>query len=75
MLGQGGGGKAGVPFFSISGSEFVEMFVGGRREVRDLFDQARASAPAIIFVDGWTRSAGPAAFPVRPVAMTTARRR
>ena len=45
-------GEAGVPFFSISGSEFVEMFVGvGAARVRDLFEQARAKAPAIIFVD------------------------
>ena len=43
---------AGVPFFSISGSEFVEMFVGvGAARVRDLFEQARAQAPAIIFID------------------------
>ena len=45
-------GEAGVPFFSISGSDFVEMFVGvGASRVRDLFTQAKASAPAIIFVD------------------------
>jgi cell division protease FtsH len=45
-------GEAGVPFFSISGSEFVEMFVGvGAARVRDLFEQARAKAPAIIFID------------------------
>jgi cell division protease FtsH len=45
-------GEAGVPFFSISGSDFVEMFVGvGASRVRDLFDQAKQSAPAIIFVD------------------------
>jgi len=45
-------GEAGVPFFSISGSEFVEMFVGvGAARVRDLFEQARARAPAIIFID------------------------
>ncbi len=45
-------GEAGVPFFSISGSEFVEMFVGvGASRVRDLFDRAKAEAPAIIFVD------------------------
>ncbi|WP_341360190.1 ATP-dependent zinc metalloprotease FtsH [Georgenia sp. M64] len=45
-------GEAGVPFFSISGSEFVEMFVGvGASRVRDLFEQAKANAPAIIFVD------------------------
>jgi cell division protease FtsH len=45
-------GEAGVPFFFISGSEFVEMFVGvGAARVRDLFEQARAKAPAIIFID------------------------
>ena len=45
-------GEAGVPFFSIAGSDFVEMFVGvGASRVRDLFDQAKQSAPAIIFVD------------------------
>ncbi|MCY1332862.1 ATP-dependent zinc metalloprotease FtsH 4 [compost metagenome] len=45
-------GEAGVPFFSISGSEFVEMFVGvGAARVRDLFEQARKSAPCIIFID------------------------
>jgi cell division protease FtsH len=45
-------GEAGVPFFSISGSEFVEMFVGvGASRVRDLFDQAKAKAPCIIFID------------------------
>jgi len=45
-------GEAGVPFFSISGSEFVEMFVGvGAARVRDLFDQARRAAPCIIFID------------------------
>jgi cell division protease FtsH len=45
-------GEAGVPFFSINGSEFVEMFVGvGAARVRDLFDQARKAAPCIIFID------------------------
>ena len=45
-------GEAGVPFFSISGSEFVEMFVGvGASRVRDLFDQAKSNAPCIVFVD------------------------
>ena len=45
-------GEAGVPFFSISGSEFVEMFVGvGASRVRDLFERAKAEAPAIIFID------------------------
>src|SRR4030043_129732 len=45
-------GEAGVPFFSISGSEFVEMFVGvGASRVRDLFDQAKRNSPCIIFMD------------------------
>ena len=45
-------GEAGVPFFSISGSEFVEMFVGvGASRVRDLFDQAKRNSPCIVFVD------------------------
>ena len=52
LLARAVAGQAGVPFFSISGSEFVEMFVGvGAARVRDLFEQARAKAPAIIFID------------------------
>jgi cell division protease FtsH len=52
LLARAVAGEAGVPFFSISGSEFVEMFVGvGAARVRDLFEQARAMAPAIIFID------------------------
>jgi cell division protease FtsH len=52
LLARAVAGEAGVPFFSISGSEFVEMFVGvGAARVRDLFDQARTKAPAIIFID------------------------
>ena len=57
-------GETGVPFFSISGSEFVEMFVGmGAARVRDLFEQARQKAPCIIFIDeldalGKARGAG-----------------
>ena len=52
MLAKAVAGEAGVPFFSISGSEFIEMFVGvGAARVRDLFEQARKAAPAIIFVD------------------------
>ena len=52
LLARAIAGEAGVPFFSISGSEFVEMFVGvGASRVRDLFDQAKRSAPCIIFVD------------------------
>jgi cell division protease FtsH len=65
LLARAVAGEAGVPFFSISGSEFVEMFVGvGAARVRDLFEQARAKAPAIIFIDeldalGRARSAFP----------------
>jgi len=52
LLARAVAGEAGVPFFSISGSEFVEMFVGvGAARVRDLFEQARAAAPCIIFID------------------------
>lgn len=52
LLARAVAGEAGVPFFSISGSEFVEMFVGvGAARVRDLFEQARRAAPCIIFVD------------------------
>jgi cell division protease FtsH len=52
LLARAVAGEAGVAFFSISGSEFIEMFVGvGAARVRDLFEQARASAPAIIFID------------------------
>ena len=52
LLARAVAGEAGVPFFSISGSEFVELFVGvGAARVRDLFEQARKSAPAIIFID------------------------
>jgi len=65
LLARAVAGEAGVPFFSISGSEFVEMFVGvGAARVRDLFDQASAQAPCIIFIDeldalGRARGAGP----------------
>jgi cell division protease FtsH len=52
LLARAVAGEAGVPFFSINGSEFVEMFVGvGAARVRDLFEQARTRAPAIIFID------------------------
>jgi cell division protease FtsH len=52
LLARAVAGEAGVPFFSINGSEFVEMFVGvGAARVRDLFTQARAAAPCIIFID------------------------
>ena len=52
LLAKAGAGEAGVPFFSISGSEFVEMFVGvGASRVRDLFEQAKKNAPCIVFID------------------------
>jgi cell division protease FtsH len=52
LMGKAVSGEAGVPFFSISGSEFVEMFVGvGASRVRDLFDQAKRHSPCIVFVD------------------------
>ena len=65
LLARAVAGEASVPFFSISGSEFVEMFVGvGAARVRDLFEQARQKAPAIIFIDeldalGRARGIGP----------------
>jgi cell division protease FtsH len=65
LLARAVAGEAGVAFYSISGSEFVEMFVGvGAARVRDLFDQARRTAPCIIFIDeldalGRARGAGP----------------
>ncbi|WP_449255223.1 ATP-dependent zinc metalloprotease FtsH [Bosea sp. (in: a-proteobacteria)] len=65
LLARAVAGEAGAPFFSISGSEFVEMFVGvGAARVRDLFEQARSRAPAIIFIDeldalGRARGIGP----------------
>jgi len=64
LLARAVAGEAGVPFFSMSGSEFVEMFVGvGAARVRDLFEQARNAAPCIIFIDeldalGRSRTAG-----------------
>ena len=67
LLAKAIAGEAGVPFFSISGSEFVEMFVGvGAARVRDLFEQAQAKAPCIIFIDeldaiGKARGSGPMA--------------
>lgn len=52
LLAKAVAGEAGVPFFSISGSEFVEMFVGvGASRVRDLFEQAKSNAPCIVFID------------------------
>jgi cell division protease FtsH len=67
LLAKAVAGEAGVPFFSISGSEFVEMFVGvGAARVRDLFEQAKGKAPCIIFIDeldalGKARGSGPMA--------------
>ncbi len=67
LLAKAVAGEAGVPFFSISGSEFVEMFVGvGAARVRDLFEQAKQKAPCIIFIDeldalGKARGVGPLA--------------
>ncbi|MEM8641937.1 MAG: ATP-dependent zinc metalloprotease FtsH3 [Cyanobacteria bacterium P01_G01_bin.54] len=64
LLARAVAGEAGVPFFSISGSEFVEMFVGvGASRVRDLFEQAKSNAPCIVFIDeidavGRSRGAG-----------------
>ncbi|MBI3742693.1 MAG: ATP-dependent zinc metalloprotease FtsH [Chloroflexi bacterium] len=52
LLAKATAGEAGVPFFSVTGSQFVEMFVGvGAARVRDLFDQAKRSAPSIVFID------------------------
>src|SRR5207237_5052036 len=52
LLARAIAGEAGVPFFSISGSDFVEMFVGvGASRVRDLFEQGKKNAPCIIFID------------------------
>jgi cell division protease FtsH len=65
LLARAVAGEAGVPFFSISGSDFVEMFVGvGAARVRDLFDQARKAKPCLIFIDeldamGRARGIGP----------------
>ncbi|MFP4831599.1 AAA family ATPase [Paraburkholderia sp. BR10879] len=65
MLAKALAGEAGVPFFSISGSSFVEMFVGvGAARVRDLFEQAQQQAPCIVFIDeldalGKVRGANP----------------
>ena len=52
LLAKAVAGEAGVPFFSLSGSEFVEMFVGvGAARMRDLFEQAKKKAPCIVFID------------------------
>ena len=71
LLAKAVAGEAGVPFFSLSGSEFVEVFVGvGASRVRDLFQKAKASKPSIIFIDeidavGRRRSIGVASEPRR----------
>jgi cell division protease FtsH len=76
LLARAVAGEAGVPFFSISGSEFVEMFVGvGAARVRDLFLQAKARAPCIIFIDeldalGKARGVGPIAHEEREQTLT-----
>ncbi len=70
LLARAVAGEAGVPFFSISGAEFVEMFVGvGAARVRDLFEQARKAAPCIIFIDELD------AAPARSAATTRRNRR
>ena len=52
LLARAVAGEAGVPFYSLSGADFVEMFVGvGASRVRDLFEQAKKSSPCIIFID------------------------
>lgn len=52
MLAKACAGEAGVPFYYVSGSEFVEMYVGlGASRVRDLFEQAKKNSPSIIFID------------------------
>ena len=66
LLARAVAGEANVPFFSISGSDFVEMFVGvGASRVRDLFEQGKKNAPCIVFIDESTRSAAIAARPRR----------
>ena len=75
LLARAVAGEAGVPFFSISGAEFVEMFVDvGAARVRDLFEQARKAAPCIIFIDELD-ALGAAACPVRTAATTRRSRR
>ena len=77
LLAKAVAGEAKVPFFSISGSEFVEMFVGvGAARVRDLFEQAREKAPAIIFIDELDAlGPRPRHRPVWPAATTRRSRR
>ena len=74
LLARAVAGEAGVPFFSISGSDFVEMYVGvGASRVRDLFDQAKKNSPCIIFIDEMTPS-GVSAVPDSAEGMTNAGR-
>ena len=69
-------GEANVPFFTISGSDFVEMFVGvGASRVRDMFEQAKKNAPCIIFIDEIDAALAVIAAPVSAAAMTSANRR
>ena len=64
LLARAIAGEAGVPFYSMAGSDFVEMFVGlGASRVRDLFDEAKENAPAIIFIDEIAPSAASVAVP------------
>ena len=76
LLARAVAGEAAVPFLSINGSEFVELFVGvGAARVRDLFEQGRTKAPAIIFIDSSMRSAGRAAPTASLLGMTSGSRR
>ena len=76
LLARAVAGEAGVPFFSISGSEFVEMFVGvGAARVRDLFEQARKAAPCIIFIDELDALGRARVCDVRAMAAATKRSR
>ena len=75
LLARSVAGEASVPFFTISGSDFVEMFVGvGASRVRDMFEQAKKNAPCIVFIDEITRS-GVIAARASATAMTSASRR
>ncbi len=67
-------GEAGVPFYSISGSEFIEMFVGvGASRARDTFAEARKASPAIISSTNWMPSAGPGARVLAAVMTSSSR--
>ena len=75
LLARAIAGEAGVPFFTISGSDFVEMFVGvGASRVRDMFEQAKKNAPCIVFIDE-IDAVGRIAAPALAAAMTSASRR